>query len=136
VSVVVDASLAATWFFEDESTPDTESVAEQVVSDGGLVPQLFSLEIANVFLLSERKGRLPAGHVDRYLDRLEQMELQVDLETAEQLRSTTIELARVERLTVHDATYLELALRKQLPLATLDRDLAMAARRRGITVIP
>ena len=136
MSVVVDASLAATWFFEDESTPDTESVAEQVVSDGGLVPQLFSLEIANVFLLSERKGRLPAGHVDRYLDRLEQMELQVDLETAEQLRSTTIELARVERLTVYDATYLELALRKQLPLATLDRDLAMAARRRGITVIP
>ena len=136
MSVVVDASLAATWFFEDESTPDTESVAEQVVSDGGLVPQLFSLEIANVFLLSERKGRLPAGHVDPYLDRLEQMELQVDLETAEQLRSTTIELARVERLTVYDATYLELALRKQLPLATLDRDLAMAARRRGITVIP
>lgn len=136
MNIVVDASIAAAWSFADETTPDTDRVADLVEIHGAQVPQLFHIEIANVLLVAERRGRISAGYADAQLGLLEMLSLRIDDATAEHAWHRTLQLARQERLTVYDATYLELALRLGADLATLDGDLIAAARRNGLAVLP
>ncbi len=136
MNIVIDASIAAAWSFADETTPDTERVASLVELYGAHVPQLFHLEIANVLMVAVRRGRISSGHADAQLALLEMLNLRVDGATAEHAWHKTLQLAGQERLTVYDATYLELALRVGADLATLDSELAAAARRNGLTVLP
>lgn len=130
--IVLDASMALAWVFPDEDMGETERVFEQVIRDGAIVPALWWLEIANVLQTAVRRGRLDDAYVDRSLSRLGALVVETDEQTAQRAWAGTLRLSREEKLTPYDACYLELALRRSLPLATHDAALAGAARRRGV----
>lgn len=136
MTLVIDASVALTWCFEDERRPETDAIGQRVLFETAVVPSLFHLEIANILLVAERRKRITWAEAERRIERMERMQLAVDDETIAQAWGVITDLARSEGLTTYDAAYLELALRLGMPLATLDKDLAAAARRRGVEVLP
>jgi predicted nucleic acid-binding protein len=135
IMLVVDASIALTWCFEDEVTAATEAIGAQVDADGAVVPTLWRLEVANALLLAERRGRLDRLGVEQRLQLLAALPISIDAETDARAWNDTMLLARAGRLTLYDAAYLELAIRINGTLATLDRALARAARHLGVAVV-
>lgn len=127
MSLVIDVSLTMAWYFEDESTPATDALLDRVASDGAVVPSLWRLEVANVFQSAVRCQRIDAVYRDTSLAELGYMPITVDADAATYAWSTILRLAERFSLTVYDAAYLELARRRSLPLATLDRELRAAA---------
>ena len=127
MSVVIDASLTMAWYFEDESTPATDAVLDRVSGSGAVVPGLWRLEVANAFQTAVRRQRIDAVYRDASLAELGFMAITIDADTNGYAWSTTLRLAERFALTLYDAAYLELAQRRSLPLATLDRDLRAAA---------
>src|SRR5262245_34211977 len=99
--LVVDASIALTWCFEDEVTAATEAVGNQVDTDGAIVPDLWRLEIANALLLAERRGRLDRHGVEQRLALLSALPISIDPETDGHAWNDTMLLARAERLTLY-----------------------------------
>jgi len=134
-ALVVDASVALAWCFEDEASPATDAVLDQVKDEGAIVPSLWHLELGNVLLSAERRGRTIQGGVVARLALMAQLPITIDAETAGRAWREILALARAERLTAYDATYLELAVRRGLPLATKDEALLGAARRVGVPVL-
>jgi predicted nucleic acid-binding protein len=132
VPFVLDASVVASWHFPDEKNPDTDLVLDQLRLDRALVPQHWWFEIRNVLLLGERRGRSAHEETTTFLDRLSRLRI-----TAAPLPIDTnvLALARRHRLTFYDATYLELAQHENLPLATLDNELAAAAKAEQVELI-
>jgi predicted nucleic acid-binding protein len=134
VSVVIDSSVALTWCFEDEASPQTDALFERVRDDGAVVPALWHLELANVLLQAEKRGRIAAGDVATRLELIAELPITTDHQTAARAWREVIALARAERLTAYDAAYLELAIRRSLPLSTRDDALIVAARRTGVVI--
>jgi len=134
--LVVDASIALTWCFEDEVTEATEAIGTRVDSEGAVVPDLWRLEVANALMLAERRGRLKRSNMEQRLELLAALPIAIDANTAIRAWTDTLLLARAERLTLYAAAYLELAIRRDVELATLDRDLRRAARKMGVAVVP
>ncbi|WP_018291475.1 type II toxin-antitoxin system VapC family toxin [Verrucomicrobium sp. 3C] len=134
--VVIDSSLALTWFFEDEASPETDVLFERVRDDGAVVPALWFLELSNVLLQAERRGRITASDVAMRLDLITELPISVDQETTARAWREILTMARAEGLTTYDATYLELAVRRGLPLLTKDNELAEAANRQGVIMLP
>ena len=133
---VIDSSIALTWCFEDEATPETDALFERVRDEGAVVPSLWHLELGNVLVQAEKRGRISAKDIAARLDLIADLPISVDQETTIRAWRETLSIARSEHLTVYDATYLELAARRRLPLLTLDGDLAVAAIRQGVIVLP
>ena len=134
--LVIDASVILGWCFKDEASPAVDRVIDRVRDEGAWVPSLWRLEVANVLLNAERRGRIVQAERARRLELLADLPIETDDETDLRAWSDTLALAKAERLTVYDAAYLELALRRGKPLATLDRELGKAARKRGVPVAP
>ncbi|KQY15288.1 type II toxin-antitoxin system VapC family toxin [Rhizobium sp. Root482] len=132
--VVIDASIALAWCFDDEASDETDAVAQDVIAHGGLVPSLFHLELANVLLYAERRGRISASEIAQKLDLIAQMPIETDPQTAARAWGETLSLARAHKLTSYDAAYLELASRRGAMLATKDKALAAAAHQLGVTL--
>lgn len=126
MSLVLDPSLALRWYFEDECNAETDAVLDRVVNERAVVPALRRLEIANAFQSAIRRKRIDVTFRDNALAELAMMDIAADTETDIHAWSTTIHLADRFRLTAYDASYLGLAHRRRLPLATLDE-----ASRRG-----
>ncbi len=133
---VIDCSIALTWCFEDEASPETDALFEQVRDEGAVVPGLWHLELGNVLLQAEKRGRISARDVAARFELIAALPIYVDQETTARAWREILTLARAQRLTVYDATYLELAARRSLRLFTLDGDLAQAAMRTGVIVVP
>lgn len=127
MSVVIDASLTLTWYFADESTPATDAILDMVTRHGAVVPALWRFEIANGFLSGIRRKRFDAAYRDASLADLKLLPISVDGSSDNQVWTTTLWLADRFGLTIYDACYLELAQRRGLPLATLDKELRAAA---------
>jgi predicted nucleic acid-binding protein len=127
VSLVLDSSVALAWVFSDEGTYATEEVLKSVGRTGACAPAIWPAEVANGLLQGMRRGRLTPALCEASLADLEELEVAIDPETNEFAWKATLQLANRYRLTLYDACYLELAARKRLPLATLDRDLRRAA---------
>ena len=134
--VVLDCSIALTWCFEDEASPETDGLFERVRDEGAIVPGLWYLEVSNVLLQAEKRGRIGIGDVMTRLDLIAELPISVDQQTTVRAWRETLMLARSEGLTTYDATYLELSVRRGLPLLTKDNELADAAKRLGIAVFP
>lgn len=134
--VVIDTSIALSWCFEDEASPETDQLFARVRNEGGIVPGLWHLELSNVLLQAEKRGRLSAQDVGIRLDLISGLPIVTDQETTARAWREILTMARAERLTTYDATYLELAVRRGLPLLTKDIQLAQAARRIGVEVLP
>lgn len=135
MSLVLDGSAALAWCFEDEGTPAVDLVMMQVVQEGAIVPALWRLEVANGLQTSIRRGRMTAEKRDALLVALGELDIVTDPETNRYAWSTTIRLAERYKLTPYDASYLELAQRLSLPLASLDKALRVAAQAVGLPLL-
>jgi predicted nucleic acid-binding protein len=122
---VVDASVAVAWLFEDEVTPETEAVLDRLSDQEAHAPGLWELEVANVVLSAERRGRISEIASAQIMERLRDLPIRINPDNPR--LHHLLEVARRYGLTSYDAAYLTLALQLSLPLATLDRDLAAAA---------
>jgi predicted nucleic acid-binding protein len=129
---VLDASVAACWAFEDEDHPTATLALERIRSDQARVPSLWWFEVRNTLIINERRGRLAEADTAAFLRGLSRLGVTVDRLPEE---AGVMTLARKHRLTVYDASYLELAQRETLPLATLDADLIRAAREENLSLI-
>ena len=127
MSLVLDSSLALTWCFEDEHTPAALALLDRVSENGASAPALWPLEVLNGLLMAERRNRLSAEQRHQLAGFLSDLPVSLDPEMAPQAWGATARLAERYRLTVYDAAYLELAQRLDLPLATLDTELRIAA---------
>ena len=133
MSIVIDASITLPWYFEDEVSREAEVAFDRVAIDGAVVPIHWKLEVANAFQTALRRGRLDAGYRDVSLNDLGLLPIEIDLESNVCAWSETLAIANRFGLTAYDAAYLELAMRRRLPLATLDRRLGGAARDAGVS---
>ena len=133
--MVVDSSVALTWCFEDEQTPASLALLEAVVEAGAVAPSLWPLEVLNALIMAERRQRVDAAQRQRLSGFLRDLPIALDDETAAQAWNATIQLAERHRLTVYDAAYLELAQRRDLPLASLDQELRAAAETAGVALV-
>jgi predicted nucleic acid-binding protein len=133
--LVLDSSVTLAWYVPDESSRVTRALLDQVVEKGAIVPQHWQLEVGNALLLAMRRRRVSPERRAEALEQLRRMQLSVDAETSDHAWTRSLALADAHRLTLYDACYLELAQRKQLPLATLDRDLRAAGQGPGLELL-
>jgi predicted nucleic acid-binding protein len=134
-ALVLDASVAVAWFMPEELTANVQSVGEQVSDEGAVVPNLWPLEVTNILLRAESTKRISKQDRALAIGELARLRIEIDTETAMRAWNATFDLASHFRLTTYDACYLELAQRRQLPLATLDRQLRAAGRKLGIELL-
>jgi predicted nucleic acid-binding protein len=127
--------MTLAWYFEDETTEASLAVLRQVANAGALVPALWRLEVLNGLQVAVRRGRIYAAYRDASLADLQALVIAIDPGTNRQAWSATLRLCERFGLTAYDAAYLELAQRRQLPLATLDVALARAARAENVPLI-
>lgn len=135
MSFVLDNSVALSWSFEEERTPATADLLGRLGESGALTAMLWPLEALNGLLVAERRGRLDVDRRPRLAGFLSALPIKLDGETADRVWTDISRLAERFRLSSYDAAYLELAQRRQLPLASLDRDLRSAAAALGLTVL-
>jgi len=128
-------TIVFAWQFPDEDGGQVERIVRSIPREGGVVPVHWHAEIANGFALAVRRGRMSATYREGALRSLSQLPIEVDRESVLALWSETQSLCDQTQLTVYDAAYLELALRRGLSLATLDRQLANAAAEHGVGVL-
>jgi predicted nucleic acid-binding protein len=127
MSLVLDCSTTLAWVYGDETTEPVRQVFELLSQSGAWVPGLWRLEVANVLEMGVRRKRHDSAFRESTLADLAQLPIQVDAETDRHAWGATLQLAERHQLTLYDAAYLELALRRNLPLATLDEELRRAA---------
>jgi len=133
---VLDASVALSWSFEDETSPYAEAVIEALKSTSASVPLVWSLEIENALLAAVRRRRIQEADAFRFLTVLDNLPLETDLEVArEALGQRILGLGLTHGLSAYDASYLELAMRRGLPIATQDERLKHAADAAGIDIL-
>ena len=133
---VLDASMTLAWCFEDEGTPFTESVFDQLRAGSDcVVPAIWPSEVANGVRQAERRGRITPERANDFLLMLLAQPISVVDPSSEQTFQAVLDLARDQQLTVYDAMYLDLALREGLPLASLDDPLRAAADRVGVALV-
>lgn len=125
--MVIDAALTLTWYFEDETTPETEAILDRVSEAGAVVHDLWRLEVANAFQAAVWRQRISPADRDKSLSELALLPITIDADSGTYAWTTTLELAVRFDLTIYEATYLELARRRSLPLATLNRTVRQAA---------
>jgi predicted nucleic acid-binding protein len=134
-AIVIDASIAVAWCFEDEASPEADRILDRVRRHGARVPALWYLEVANVLRQAERRKRILPADTAARLDLLSRLPIAADTSPAIRAWSEILDVARSQTLTAYDAAYVELAMRQALPIASTDRELTAAAERLGLAVI-
>lgn len=134
MSFTLDSSVALAWCFEDEQTPAVLAVLDRITEQGAIVPLLWPLETSNGLLMAERRGKIDATRRKRLAKSLHDLPITLDMEAAARAWTAVADVAGRFGLTIYDACYLELAQRRVLPLATLDRAMRVAGEALGITV--
>lgn len=127
--IVVDVSVAASWIFADERDAYAIGAADHVAKHGGLVPALWRWEMQNVLLFALRRKRISDDLLAQHVADLQELPLDFDFSPG---FGVELALAREHNLTVYDAAYLELAMRRACKLATKDEELARAAKSAGV----
>jgi len=133
---VLDGSLTLAWCFEDEGTPYTESV-NSALDQGArcFVPPIWPSEVANGIVMAERRGRISVAKSQEFLSQLLRLPITVVPFSPSDIYQAIVPIARSQGLTVYDASYLGLALRRGLPLATLDSALRKATVKVGVSLL-
>lgn len=129
---VLDTSIPACWAFQDEQDPRADAAFTRIRAEEAVVPSLWWFEIRNILVVNERRKRITESDTGVFLRDLAGLRIRVDRDPQE---NVVLRLARTHRLSVYDASYLELALREAIPLATLDAQLAAAAGAEGTELI-
>jgi predicted nucleic acid-binding protein len=129
---IVDASVAVCWLMPDEHHAVAQAAYARIARDSADIPVLWWYELRNVLIVNERRRRFDPSKTALALRLLRALPIAID---AEEDEDALMDIARRHRLAVYDATYLELALRRGLPLATLDTALAAAARAEAVELV-
>lgn len=130
---ILDASVASAWCFEDEDSEIAKIAFDRVESGASVgTTLLFWFELRNALLVGLRRKRLTPHQVDRSLALIERGSFTFDELPA---HAGIFNISIRHNLSFYDASYLELAIRKTIPLATLDQALARAAVAEGVALV-
>ena len=132
--LVIDASITIAWILPDEHSDLARTVRDRVLAEGAVVPSIWTLEVTNILVMAQRRARTDAASVTQALALLQQLPVTVVPGSLDDFDAVAA-AARDHKLTAYDAAYLALARREGLPLATLDRELAAAAKAVGVAVV-
>jgi predicted nucleic acid-binding protein len=132
---VFDTSITMAWCFEDEKTSETEALFDRLAATPAIVPQIWPLEVANVLTLALRHKRISIAQRTQFIHTLEALPIQIDMQIQLPTLNSILHLSDSHQLTAYDTAYLELAIRFNLPLATLDEALKRAARKVGVELL-
>jgi predicted nucleic acid-binding protein len=134
VPFILDNSVVCGWFIQNQATPYSEAIAVRLQDDRAVVPALWELEFSNVLRTTCLRNAMTAQAAQAVVAQIVSLPIDVDRHAVPP--SELLALALRFGLTAYDAAYLELALRLQLPIATLDAPLLAAALASGVGVIP
>ncbi len=124
------------WCFESAAHPYADGVLGRLAGgETAIVPFLWFYEASSVLAREQNRGTLAAPKADRFITELKSLRITADAQSADRVFTDVHRLALAYRLTSYDAAYLELALRRSLPLATLDADLIRACKAASVTVL-
>lgn len=132
---VLDCSIAMAWLFHDEATPKTTALLNRLVSETALVPAWWFIEVTNVLAMAERNGRITPRQSDAFIADLSKLGIEQDDAAPDRAFTHLLTLCRAHGLTSYDAIYLDLAIRRDLPLATLDDGLRKTAKKLGVGLL-
>ncbi|MBX3180708.1 MAG: type II toxin-antitoxin system VapC family toxin [Candidatus Hydrogenedentes bacterium] len=130
--IVTDSSVILAWYFDDEVDDYAISVLNALVEQTPVVPSVCPLELGNSLLVAARRGRITLDESVGILKDLSEMQIRVEQEPPARMLNEVFVLARDHQLSTYDASYLDLAMRRDLPLATLDKSLQRAAGKLGV----
>jgi predicted nucleic acid-binding protein len=133
--IVVDASIALSWYLEDEASAITDVALRQMSGEGGIAPSFWPMEIANAFQMAVRSQKISRLYRDEALNDLLSLGIEIAADTLSRL-GPILRLSDRYTLTAYDSAYVELAQRRRAQLATVDKAMAAAARAEGLTVLP
>ncbi len=132
---VLDCSVTVSWAFEDQAGGYPDHVLDLLGAGNALVPGHWSLEVSNVLLVAERRGRITQSDAGRFVELLRHLPIPADQDTSARALRETLLLARATSLSAYDAAYLELAMRLGLSMATQDAALVAAAQALGVEIV-
>ena len=133
---VWDASVTLAWLLPNDANSERAASLKAHLRRGyPIVPQIFHYEVLQTFVRLERQRRGSSPVLDGQVEELEALSVTFDAETFANLLPRIVPLARQHRLSVFDASYLELAIRLALPLATFDAALVRAAAAAQVTIL-
>lgn len=127
-SFVIDNSVVMSWCFKDETNQYADAILDSLEASTAVVPSIWPLEVGNVLLAAERKKHLREADSARFIALLTELPITIEQEPPERMFKEILALAREHQLSSYDASYLDLAMRKGLPIATLDNGLIAAAK--------
>jgi predicted nucleic acid-binding protein len=137
VNFVLDSSLTMAFVLQDETTAETDEILDSLGQGSiAFTPALWRWEVANVLLTAERRKRITPDESHQHLSSLQSLPVELDDNAWREAWNASLLLARKHQLSLHDAAYLELAIRKAVPLGSLDTDLRKAARSEGVKLLP
>ena len=131
---VLDCSVTMAWCFEDECDAYADAVLGALGRADALVPAIWPLEVANVLLVGERGKRLEKADSARFAELLRGLPIVVESLAGDAALDRVLGLGREFGLSSYDASYLELAMRQGLALATRDKELARACKKAGVSL--
>ena len=134
-SFVVDNSVVMSWCFNDEANRYGDAVLDRLSECTAIVPLVWPLEVVNVLLVAERRNRLKQVDSVRFLTLLSQLPIVVEHEGPERKMTDLLSLGRANNLSSYDAAYLDLAMRNDCPIATLDKKLIEAANNVDVKIL-
>ena len=129
---VVDCSITMAWHFEDEKNSYADKVLGILGISEALAPAVWTLEVSNVLLVGEKRGRTTSAKSRRFVALIRSLPIRVVGHSPAQVFDEVLGLARDQNLTSYDAAYLDLARRLEMPIASIDRRIAGAATRLGV----
>jgi predicted nucleic acid-binding protein len=135
MSFVLDNSVTMRWFFGDGKPVEliyASKVLDALKAESALVPATWGLEVASVIARAEAKSLVTEARSGAFLEMLDGLDIESDAATFAHALSDTLQLARRYKLSSYDASYLELAVRLGMPLASLDENLQKAAKKAGV----
>lgn len=132
---VVDNSIVMAWCFEDETNEKTEAILDRLNESTAFVPPIWPLELGNVLVVAEGRKRIGEAECARFIALVSELPIIVEQETPDRMLKEIMALARNHQLSTYDASYLDLAMRKGLPLATQDKNLISAAGRCNVILL-
>jgi predicted nucleic acid-binding protein len=135
-SFVVDNSVVMSWCFQDQANDYADAILGRLVDAAAYVPSIWPPDVVNVLLAAEHRGYIGEADSVRFINLLSQLPILVQQEGPEKGMKDLLALARTHDLSSYDASYLDLAMKKGLPLATLDKKLKQAAKAVKLRMLP
>jgi len=135
MAFVLDCSVTLAWVLPDEGNAYADGLLDRLVAEGAVVPPVWPLEVGNVLLVALRRRRIRQNELEPIIERLERLPIEIDIGATDHALAAVLVLAGQHGLTTYDASYLDLAQRRKLPLATLDKKLRGACRAAKVDVL-